>query len=476
MTAPAVNPFVEWRVRYYHDPVGYVRDVLGGDPDEDQCAILEAVARGERRISWRSGHGVGKSTALAWVINWWANTRFPQKALCTAPTSTQLFEALAAETKSWFKKLPPLVLERWEIKVDAIVLVEAPDESFVSFATSRAETPEALAGKHADNMLVIADEASGVPEQVFEAASGSMSGHNATTILTGNPVRVSGLFFDTHHKLRDVWFTRHTPCIYPDGRLHARISPDFIEDMKRRYGEDSNAYRVRVLGEFPKAEDDCVIPFELMEAALKRDVKPLHVRPVWGVDCAYTGDDRSTLAKRQGNTLMEKVKHWKGLDTMQMAGVVHNEWRDTEPAHRPEEILVDSIGYGAGVADRLRELGLPARGVNVSELPSLKARYMNLRAELWFLCREWFSGRDCNIAADEALGAELVSVHYLPPTSSGKVQVEPKAKIKKTLRQSPDLAEAFVLTFASTAATSLHGTKHSTAWNQPLRRTIAGIV
>lgn len=476
MTAVAQNPLVGFLDRYERNWPLLVREVLGGEPDEYQEALLNAVCAGVRRISIRSGHGVGKTTGLAFCIICHALTREPQKTLCTAPTSTQLFDALAAETKSWFRRLPPALQDIFEIKVDQIVHREAPDSSFITFATARAETPEALAGKHSANMLIIADEASGVPEQVFEAAFGSMSGHDATFVLTGNPIRSSGLFFDTHHRLKHAWTTFHIPCEREDGTLHPRISPQFVAEAEEMYGRDTNQFRVRVLGEFPRAEDDVVIPFELIETALKRDVRPTMVRTIWGVDAAYTGGDRSTLAKRKGNTLTEKVKSWKGLDTMQMVGVVHNEWKDTVPSERPEEILVDSIGYGAGVADRLRELGLPARGINVAELPAMKERYVNLKTELWFTARDWFAARDCNICDDQMLARELAAVHYLPPTSSGKMQLEPKDKVKKVLRASPDLAEAFILTFASTAASALHGSKHSTSWTQPLKRQILGIV
>lgn len=465
------NPFVEFAEKYANNPVLFVQEVLGGDPDEKQCEIMMQVARGVRRISVRSGHGIGKTTALAWLIVWHACTRFPQITLCTAPTSAQLFDALAAQTKAWFKKLPPALADLFEIKTDAIVHKSAPDESFVTFATSRPETPEALAGKHSENMLIVADEASGIPEPVFEAAFGSMSGHNATIILTGNPIRTSGLFFDTHHKLAGSWKTYHISCIG-----HPRVTPEFIAEAIEMYGEDSNAYRVRVLGDFPTSEDDVVIPFELVEVALNRDVKPLIVRPIWGVDCAYTGKDRTALAKRKGNFLLERVQSWKGLDTMQAAGTIHNEWKDTPESERPEEILLDSIGFGAGVSDRLRELGLPARGVNVSESPALKARYKNLRAELWFMGREWFEARDCNINGDRNLMAELTSMHYMPPTSAGKVQLETTMQYVAHFKKSPDLASAFILTFAGTAVSAAGGKGGSTSWNQPLKRKILGIV
>lgn len=467
--ASTANPFAEFLDRYHDDPVLFVREVFGVEPDPWQAELLMAVARGERRITVRSGHGVGKTTALAWLICWWILTRFPQKTVATAPTSAQLFDALAAEVKAWLGKLPT-GLQLFEIKSERIELREAPDESFVSFKTSRAETPEALAGVHSANVLLLGDEASGIPEQVFEAAAGSMSGHSATTVLAGNPVRTSGLFYDTHNKLADLWRTIKVSCADC-----SRVSADFINDMARRYGEKSNAYRVRVLGEFPLADDDTVIPFELMATALSRDVKPKLVRDVWGLDVARFGADRTALAKRTGNVLREPVKTWAGLDLMETAGRVKAEWDMTTVSERPSEICVDVIGLGAGVCDRLRELGLPARGVNVAESPAMGERFMNLRAELYWQTREWFAARDCNLAGDAALGNELVIVKY-KFTSSGKIQIESKADIKKRGHPSPDIADAFVLTFAGAAVSATHGSANSTSWAKPLQRIIKGLV
>jgi phage terminase large subunit len=443
--------------------------VLGFEPDENQREILTDIAAGERQISIRSGHRVGKTTTLAVAITWHACTRFPQKSICTAPTSSQLFDALAAETKAWFKKLPPAILACFEVKTDAIVFLPAPEESFVSFVTSRAETPEALAGKHSENLLLICDEASGIPEPVYEAASGSMAGHRAVMILAGNPVRTSGLFFDTFHKVRDRWKTYH---ISSDG--HPRVSRDFVEEMAARYGRDSNAFRVRVLGEFPTGDDDTIIPFELVEGALARDVEAKRVLPLWGLDCARFGADASALAKRQGNALLEPVREWRGLDTMQLVGRVKHEWDRTPKDQQPSEILVDVIGIGAGVCDRLFELGLPARGVNVSESPSLKGLDLNLRVELWFEGRSWFEKRDCTIRGDEKLLAELVQQRY-KFTSSGKRQAESKEEAKKRGVKSPNRADAFLLTFAGEAVSASGGGKGKT-WATPIHRTIKGLV
>ena len=482
---PARNPWLDFLDRYAGNPVLFVREVLGVGPDvfdaagkqtsgifPNQLELLEAYGSGARRITKRTGHGVGKTTADAWIIVHHAVCRFPQKTVCTAPTSKQLFDALYAETVTWFKKLPANVQALFEIKSESIELIRARTESFVSFRTSSAEKPEALAGVHSSWVLFIVDEASGVPEAIFEAGAGSMSGHNATTILTGNPVRTSGLFFDSHNKpeVMTQWVRLHATC---EG--HPNISPDFLAQMKAQYGEGSNAYRVRVLGEFPTSEANTVIPYELAHLALTRDVHPLPVQSVWGLDVGITNDP-SCLAKRQGNVLEEKTEEFKADgDPMKVVGWVMGHWNRTLPHRRPSDINVDSIGLGAGVAYRLMELGLPARPVNVSESPAMTEQFPRLRDELWWRGREWFQKRDCSVAGDEALVAELVRPTY-EPTTANKIQVESKKKTKeRTKTRSPNRADAFLLTLASEAITAAGTEINPRSWSRPLERTIGGL-
>ena len=428
---------------------------------------MEAVARGERRISVRSGHGVGKSTSVSWLAIWYLITRYHTKIVLTAPTSAQLYDALFAEIKRWVKELPEPLQTLLEVKAERIELKSSPTENFISARTSRAEQPEALQGIHADNVMLIADEASGVPEQVFEAAAGSMSGHNAVTILLGNPVRSSGFFYDTHTRLSNEWWTRKVSCT--DSK---RVSEAYVNEMKSRYGEESNAYRIRVLGEFPKGDDDTVIPMSLLESAKQRDVAVSQFAPVvWGLDVARFGSDCSALCKRQGNAVIEPVRVWKALDLMQLCGAIVSEYESLEERHRPVEILVDSIGLGAGVVDRLRELNLPARGINVSESPAMGNTYRNLRAELWYKTKAWLEKLDCRLPNDQRLITELATVRY-KFTSNGKLQIESKEDIRKRGLPSPDVADAFVLTFASDAATISHGTSFNSKWNKPLKRGI----
>lgn len=183
------NPLQEFVLRYRDDPVLFVKEVLGAEPYDYQAEFLEAIANGERKMSVRSGHGTGKSTSASWAMLWFLLLRFPNKVVVTAPTSSQLFDALFAELKRWINELPPHLQQLLSVKSDRVELTSAASEAFISARTSRAETPEALAGVHSENVLLVVDEASGVPEKVFEAAAGSMSGHNATTLLLSNPTR-----------------------------------------------------------------------------------------------------------------------------------------------------------------------------------------------------------------------------------------------------------------------------------------------
>jgi len=466
---PDANAFVDWVRRYRDDPVLFAKEVLGIDLDPWQAEVMMAVATGERRISIRSGHGVGKSTTVAILCIWFLLTRYPVKIVITAPTSAQLFDALFAEIKRWVNQLPEQLQELLIVKSDRIEIKAAPETGFISARTSRAESPEALAGIHADHVLLIADEASGVPEAVFEAAAGSMSGTEAATILLGNPTRSSGFFFDTHNRLKEHWWTKRVSCVDSP-----RVSKVYVEEMKQRYGEDSNAFRVRVLGEFPLSDDDTVIPMHLTDAAMNRDIVEDDKAPaIWALDVARFGTDRSALAKRRGQVITE-VKRWAGLDLMQLTGAVVAEYQSQPTYLQPVEILVDSIGLGSGVVDRLRELKLPARGINVSESPSMKGTYINLRAELWFATKAWLEQRGCRLPKDEDLMAELAGPRF-KFSSSGKMQVESKGDLKKRGLRSPDLADAVVMTMAADAAVALYGSSSSGNWNKPMKRGLKGV-
>jgi hypothetical protein len=427
---------------WHADPVLFCREALRAEPQAWQVEALGLMARHDR-VAIRSGHGVGKTALLAWLILWFLITRRPVRIPCTAPTSHQLGDVLWSEIAKWRRRLPAEFAAQISVTGEHVYRTESRQECFAVARTARRDQPEAFQGFHGENLLFVVDEASGVDDSIFEVGEGAMSTAGAKAVLAGNPTRRSGYFYNAFHRDRDAWQTLRVACA--DSPM---VGPRYASGMAKRYGADSNIYRVRVLGEFPGSEDDVVIPVELCESAVHRDVEPLPDRRViWGLDVARFGADRTALAKRRGNVLLAPVKSWRNKDLKASADMVGTEYEACEDADRPFAIMVDSIGYGAGVADLLRSMRLPARDVNVGERPSDKARFCLLRDELWWRAREWLDARDCVLPDDADLIGELTTAKY-SFTHDGKIQVESKDEMKKRAVQSPDLADAFCLTLA----------------------------
>lgn len=480
LTLPPTHPLAIFMLRYgpaagEHGPELFVREQLHAEPDPWQLKVLRAHGRGERRIAVRSCHGPGKTAVAAWLVCYMLCTRLPQKTVATAPTSSQLQGALLPEVKMWFGRLPNEIQDLFDVKANGIYerMTRHGSESYFEARTSRVESPEALQGVHSDHVLLIGDEASGIPEAVFNAAAGSMSSDHATTLLIGNPVRTSGLFFEAFHTLADMWY--RVQVAHYDS---PRVTDDFVEQIRRTHGEDSSEFRVRCLGEFPKADDDTLIPYEWVRLAVGRDVVDAgNARRVWGVDVARFGDDRTVVVERTPRSA-RVLDHWKDADTMQSAARIKALYNEA-PAHaRPSTILVDDIGMGSGVLDRLRQLNLPARGVNVAESAAMSEKFNRARSELWWKCREWFQGMNVRLAEpgtddrddpENQLQAELVSIRY-DYTSTGKIDVESKTDLKKRIHKSPDFADALVLTFAEDLVSATWGSAGSTSWGEPIKR------
>lgn len=409
--------------------------------DEWQIKSLKSFKE-NRKSAVRSGHGVGKTGELAVTILTFLLTRYPCKIPCTAPTKSQLKDILWSEIGKWYRRLDDCYKDLIELKSDRIELREAPDESFAVARTARKENPEAFQGFHSDNLLFVIDEASGVEEIIFQVGEGSLSTEGARQIMRGNPTQTSGEFYNAFHRNRANFWTLTVSCL--DSK---RVAKDFPENVAKKYGIDSNVYRVRVLGEFPLEDDDSVISLSHVEAAVNREITSGVGEIVWGLDVARFGDDSTALAKRRGKVLLEPVREWRKKDLMQTSGLVAKEYKETPVKERPKVIKIDVIGLGAGVVDRLKELGLPVEGVNVAESASVDDKYMRLRDELWFAGRAWFEARDCKIPDDQELIAEL-SVPRYAVTSGGKLKVEGKDDLKKRGVVSPNKADAFLLTLS----------------------------
>lgn len=422
-----------------NDPRIFVAEILKETAEPWQTEAWAAIADGWDRLSIRSGHGVGKTFFIARTALWFILTRGDAKCPIAANTQDQLRDTIWPELRAARDKLPEVLRERVQMHADRVTA----GRNFIAARTINDSNPEGLQGFHAQHLCFLIDEASGLPDIAFDVARGALSTPGALQILTGNPTRTDGYFYRTHNQLSGGWFTmRVNSEDVPRARGH-------IGDIIADYGERSNQYRVRVLGEFPEEGDDVLIPLSLIQDAVKRDVHPWDRSAVWGVDVARFGDDRSALAKRRGNHLLGPVKWWHGNDLMQSVGHVVREWRETPVDERPSSINVDVIGMGAGVVDRLREQGLPVSGVNVGERPvdADSGKYLRRGDELWHAALEWFRTREVSMPDDPLLISELSARRYVME-STGKLKMEPKPDMKKRGLKSPDIADAFILTFA----------------------------
>lgn len=440
-------------LRWRQHPEQFVQEVLGVTVIEKWQfkQLCDLVKRDHHSI--RSGHGVGKSALLSWAILWFTCTHFPCKVPCTAPTKHQIEDVLWGELALWRRKMKKGLAEMFEVTSERLYMKLAPEECYAVARTARAENPDALQGFHSENIMFVVDEASGVDDAIFQPLEGALSTPGAKSIMAANPTRTRGYFYDSHHRNRAQFNCTRVSCLDS-----SRVSPAYIEKMKAQYGEESNVYRVRVLGEFPHEATDVLIPLSVAEAAVEREADDSsHVLPIWALDVARYGECLNALCKRRGKRMTSPIKTWGNVSTMVTVGMLAQEYNNTPPAERPHEIIVDVIGVGGGVVDRGLEIGLPIRGVNVGEAPPRgeQARYQNLRAWLWWQMREWFMSQGVYIPKEDSdlLISELTDVHYAL-TSSGKIAIEGKKEMLERGVPSPDRADSLMLTFAGSIVTS----------------------
>lgn len=430
----------------------FIKEILGVEYVEPwQEQVLEALDSGETKISVRSGHGVGKTALCSWLAVHFLCFRDDVKVIVTSPSQRQLSDGLNPEIVKWISKMPEWMQASLEITRERISRLPTPQTNFISFRTARKENPEALAGVHATHVMIIVDEASGVEEIIYETGQGALSTKGAIAVLIGNPTRPSGFFYKTQTVLSDLWWTKKVSCLDS-----SRVDPEYIMSQARTYGVDSREYAVRVLGEFPESGQDSVIPRTWVSAAVGRKVAEARGDIVWGLDPGRGGDPTG-FVERSANVLKE-YRELKYQDLMQTVGWVKSRWDKIPDRFRPSYIYVDSIGLGAGVADRLLELKLPVVHVNVAEAPAMADRFYRLRDELWHATRAWFESREVRIDPEggnaRQLEEELAAVEQTI-SSSGRIKVEGKPELKRRGIKSPNLADALCLTFAHGGAVRL---------------------
>lgn len=424
----------------------FIKEILGVDFIEAwQEEVILALDSGETKISIRSGHGVGKTCLCSWLGLHYVTFRDDVKVIITSPSFKQMTDGLIPEITKWVQRMPDWMSDQLDITADRVTRSPNNKGNFISFRTARKENPEALAGVHATHVMVIVDEASGVAEVIFETGQGTLSTPNALIILIGNPTNPTGFFFRTQTELIDLWWTRKVSCLDS-----TRVDPAYINAQLRTWGADSREYAVRVLGEFPESGEDSVIPRAFAEAALNREVHHITRKGImWGIDPGRSGDPTG-FAERSANRITD-LQELKFVDLMRTVGWVKKRWDNTPSDYLPEHIFVDTIGLGAGVADRLTELKLPVVPVNVSESSALSGNYKRLRAELWYSLRFWLERKDVSIDKGLLMAKkfieEIVSINTII-MSNGQTDVESKNDMKKRKVASPNLGDAVCLTFA----------------------------
>lgn len=429
----------------WDDRVTFTKEIMGITPTQQQGDGLKALDAHDY-VSIKSGHGCGKSGMEVFAINHYMCCRPFPKIPCTAPSKAQMYDVLWAELSKWHRKMNPAFSHMFQWTKERYFHKAYPEEWFAAARTASKDNPEALQGFHAEYVFVVADEASGVPDAVFEVAEGATGSKETKQLLCANPTRLEGVFFDSHHKMKQFYKRITWSCL--DSPI---VPPRYVERMRKKWGETSNIFLVRVLGDFPKRAADSFIPYDLADAAMNREIIPQsNYKKAFGVDVARYGDDDTVIAIRQGDEF--KPYHvLKNKSTMEVAGYVINLAKKENPDH----IFVDVIGIGAGVYDRLEEFGKwPVTAVNVAESPALNDKdYVRLRDELWGSLRTWLEARRGHMwdNDDGDLLGELTTPKY-KLNSKGQILIESKDEMKKRGYPSPNIADAHIMTFAQPVA------------------------
>lgn len=455
--------------RFIDSPVDFTKYIIGTTPDPEQQNIMESVAKNQM-TSVRSGHGIGKSAVESWLVLWFLCTRPYPKIPCTSPTDHQLKDILWAEIAKWIRHSQ--TLERIIMWTQERVYLKGHAKEW--FAVARTATkPDALQGFHAEHILYIIDEASGVDDDRFEPVLGSLSTPGAKLLMCGNPTRLTGFFHDSHTKNRAQFSTFHI-----DGRGSHRVSKDFIETIIEMYGEDSDVFRVRVSGDFPKALPDSFIPMEWCERQSEAERPETEPRRIdIGVDVARFGDDSSVIAPVQDKRVQDAPDIYHHNDTMEIAGYTIAAVRKYASIDTVAEIHVkiDCDGLGVGVYDRLAEQREELQNTIITKrreeaerngsdpVPFLlevyechfggeggtvstddPVEYANSTGVMWGTVREALRNETLVLWEDDRQIAQLSNRRY-SIDSAGRIELERKETMKKRGIQSPDIADALAL-------------------------------
>jgi hypothetical protein len=406
------------------------------------------------RFTTASGHGIGKSTLVAWLIKFILDTRPYAKGVVTANTSDQLRTKTWAELAKWntisiTSHLWHYTSGRGSMSIYRVGEKDIGQRWRCDAQTCREENAEAFQGLHAANStpFYIFDEASGIPDKIFEARSGGATDGEPMIFDFGNPTRKSGFFFEnTIGKFRHRFIPRHI-----DSRTVKITNKGLITEWANDWGEDSDFFKVKVRGVFPSAGSVQFISNDLVEDAFVRPVPRDPGAPlVIGVDVARYGADSTVIYPRLGDDARSfPYREFKGLDNVQVAEQVIKMVEDFKRlGKKPALIAVDGGGLGSGVVDILKRVGLDPLDVNFGSRP-VDPKYRLRSDELWGRMRDGL--QTVALPKDLDLLSQLTQREY-GFTQTGKMALESKEDLYERLGYSPDKADALALTYASTPA------------------------
>ena len=402
------------------------------------------------RAAVSSGRGIGKSALVSWLIIWMLSTRIGSSVIVSANSENQLRTVTWGELTKW--STMSINSHWWEVSATKLVpaawlteLVERDLKKGTRYWAAEGklwseENPDSYAGVHNhDGMMVIFDEASGIPDGIWSVAAGFFTEKilDRYWFAFSNPRRNTGYFYEAvEGSKRDFWKSKII-----DARTVEGTDQSVYNQIIAEYGEDSIQARVEVYGEFPAAGEDQFISPVTVEDAFKRDkYKDATAPVVVGVDPARGGMDSTVILVRQGRDIVA-IKRLKGEDTMSVVGHVI----DAIEEYKPALTVIDEGGLGYGILDRLTEQRYKVRGVNFGWKAKNPVMWGNKRAEMWGAMRDWL--RTASIPVDRQLKNDLVGP-MKKPNSAGTIFLEGKKEMKSRGLASPDAADALAVTFA----------------------------
>ncbi len=395
---------------------------------------------GAKRLSIASGHGIGKSCVLSWLLIWYLFCFKQSQIPCTAPTSEQMNDVLWKEVAKWIIKLPEGIKEKFEWTTTHIRISESPETWFARAKTARKEAPEALAGMHGDYVMMLIDEASGVPEEIFNTAEGALTEENTLVVMISNPTRTIGYFYDSHHRDKKNWQTFQFSSI--ESPLP---SDEYTNRIVEKHGENSDEYKIRVLGLFPDLntmDDSGYVPLLMVNDIVQTiDANFVGILAM-GIDPAGEGKNETAWVVRDSFKAKLVVKEpisneksiaQKTLTLMDYYGITQ------------ENVFVDNFGTGANVGKELALCGVSVQSLNVGMKADDPSMYINKRAEAYHLMKQWL--RTGGELLQHKDWEQLLKIMYRKETS-GKMKIMSKLEMKKKYGfESPDVADALMLTF-----------------------------